>query len=189
MHAIPLTRPVFQTGPFFFIHFVNQSSSGRPLPRCGSLQSGMATYLFKTEPSEYSFENLMHDEHATWDGVSNAQALAFLRQAVAGDDVLIYETGGRKAIVGLAEIVSDPREDPERPGLNNNGDPRFPVVDVSPVKEAVRELPLDAIKSDTRFKDLPLVRQPRLSVMLIPDDLALELKQLTGLTRTPARRR
>lgn len=148
----------------------------------------MATFIFKTEPGEYSFDDLVREERTTWTGVSNPQALGFLRQAEIGDDVLIYETGNHKAIVGMAEVATRPRPDPGRPGATENGDPKFPVLDIVPIKHAVHELPLDAIRKDTRFADLPLVRQPRLSVMLIPDDVALVLKQMTGLARTPAGR-
>jgi predicted RNA-binding protein with PUA-like domain len=148
----------------------------------------MATFILKTEPGEYSFQDLLRDERTVWSGVSNPQALAYMRQAAPRDDVLIYETGDRKAIVGMAEVAGEPYEDPERPGLTYEGLPRHPVFDIVPIKGAVHELPLSAIRQDTRFKDLALVRQPRLSVMLISDDVALLLKQMTGLARTPAGR-
>jgi predicted RNA-binding protein with PUA-like domain len=148
----------------------------------------MATFLFKTEPGEYAFDDLLKEERATWDGVSNPQALGYLRQAADRDDVLIYETGSRKAIVGMAEVSGEPYEDPDRPGLNGDGEPKYPVVDIVPIKRAVHELPLDAIRQDTRFQNLPLVRQPRLSVMILPDEVAFALKQMTGLMRTPAGR-
>src|SRR5690606_23573763 len=88
-------------------------SSDRPLLRGGlslcqhtpPLQCAMAMFLFKTEPSEYSFDDLLEAGTAVWDGVRNAQALLHLRTARKGDEVLIYETGNRKAIVGLAQTA------------------------------------------------------------------------------------
>jgi predicted RNA-binding protein with PUA-like domain len=143
----------------------------------------MATFIFKTEPGEYSFEDLLRDERTVWSGVSNAQALGYLRAAAPGDEVLIYETGSRKAIVGMAEVASAVYEDPERPGLTAGGDPKFPVVEIVPVKRASQAVRLEEIRQDARFIDLPLVRQPRLSVMLVPGEIAVALKQLTGLSQ------
>lgn len=148
----------------------------------------MATYLLKTEPSEYSFEDLVRDKRAMWSGVSNALAQQFMRGARPRDDALIYHTGSEKRIVGMAEIVSEPYEDPERPGLNARGEIKNPVFDLAPMKPAMTPVTLDAIKKDTRFVDLLLVRQPRLSVMLVPDEMAFALKELAGLLRTPAGR-
>lgn len=148
----------------------------------------MTTFLFKTEPSDYSFDDLVKDKVTRWAGVNNGLAQQFLRQTRPGDDVLIYHTGDQKAIVGMAEVVTDPYEDPDRPGLNADGEPRHPVVDITPIGPALTPLTLADLKKDTRFADFLLLRQPRLSVMLVPDDMALQIKSLTGLMRTPTGR-
>ena len=111
----------------------------------------MAKWLFKTEPSDYSFEDLVRDKRVTWEGVKNPLALKHLRAVKKGDEVAIYHTGGVKAVVGIARTVA-----------SKDG-----VVDIAPVR-AVAPLTLSTIKSDPRFKDLPLVRMGRLSVMEIP---------------------
>jgi predicted RNA-binding protein with PUA-like domain len=141
----------------------------------------MATFLFKTEPGEYSFQRLMSEKRAVWNGITNNAALAHLRSAGKGDQVFIYHTGDEKAIVGLAEIVSAPYEDPENPGRNAAGAPKFPVVDLRAVKHAKAPLTLAAIKADDRFKDFALVRQSRLSVMPVPPELDRAIRKLTGL--------
>ena len=65
-----------------------------------------ADYLLKTEPSEYSFENLQRDGATVWDGVSNPTAVKNLREMTLGTRLVIYETGDRKSAVGTATVVS-----------------------------------------------------------------------------------
>src|ERR1051326_4385233 len=113
----------------------------------------MARWLFKTEPSEYSFEQLQKEGRTTWDGIANPLALKHLRQVKKGDEIAIYHTGNVKAIVGLAKAASDAKGD---------GGDIVPVKPLTPVTLAV-------IKADKRFKDFPLVRMGRLSVMPVPD--------------------
>lgn len=141
----------------------------------------MATFLFKTEPSEYSFEDLMRDGKTPWTGISNAAALGHLRKAVKGDFVLVYHTGEVRAIVGLAKVVGGPYEDPKQPGKTPAGEPKNAVVDIQAVKPAKREVTLAEIKADPRFADLLLVKQSRLSVMPIPEVQAAALRTSAGL--------
>lgn len=141
----------------------------------------MATFLLKTEPGEYPFSRLLADGGTTWDGITSPAALAHLRAARKGDSAFIYHTGDQRAIVGLAEFTSDPREDPAQPGRNAGGQPRFPVIDVAARRSAPAPLTLAQIRSDPRFKDFALVRQPRLSVMPVPPELDRIIRRLTGL--------
>ena len=69
-------------------------------------------WLFKTEPSEYSYDDLERETKAVWDGVTNSLALKHLRQVRMGDEILIYHSGDVKAIIGLAQAVSDPYQNP-----------------------------------------------------------------------------
>ncbi len=141
----------------------------------------MATFLLKTEPSTYSYDDLVREKATAWTGITNAAALKALRSARRGDEAFIYHTGAQKAIVGLAKIVTNPYEDPTNPGRNGDGEPKVPVIDIKPLRKAPTPVTLAAIKADTRFADFALVRQSRLSAMMVPDDLALILRQLTGL--------
>ncbi len=147
----------------------------------GAYARAMPTFLFKTEPSEFSFADLVRDRRCTWDGVTNNAALAHLRTAAAGDEVLIYHTGDEKAIVGLAKVVKKPYEDPARPGLNAKSEPKFAVVDLAPVKAAKTPVTLAQIKADTRFAEFPLVTQGRLSVIPVPAAIDKALRTLAGL--------
>jgi len=116
-------------------------------------------WLLKTEPSVYSFDDLKKDRRTVWDGVSNNLALKHLRGMKRSDLALIYHTGAARAVVGIAEIGSDPYSDPK------GKDARLVVVDVKAREELARHVSLAEIKSDPFFSDFPLVRLPRLSVM------------------------
>jgi predicted RNA-binding protein with PUA-like domain len=141
----------------------------------------MSTFLVKTEPDDYSFADLVKDKKTVWSGVSNAAALGHLRSIHKGDQVLIYHTGDEKAIVGLAEAVTDPYEDPKQKGKTPEGKPKFAVVDLKPIRAATSPATLAQIKADKRFKELGLVKIGRLSVMPIPPDLDKPLRTMAGL--------
>ena len=115
----------------------------------------MARWLFKTEPSDYSFDRLLADKKTEWTGVKNALALKHLRAVKKGDEIAIYHTGDVKAVVGVAKAAADAKGD---------------AVTIVPVR-AVAPVTLASIKADPRFKDFALVRMGRLSVMPVPDPL------------------
>lgn len=119
-------------------------------------------WLLKTEPSTYSFERLVKEGQAVWDGVRNNLALKYLREMKAGDQVLIYHSGDDKAVVGQAKVVKAAYPDP------NADDPKLVVVDLVPAAALPKPVPLSAIKAESSLGDLPLVRMPRLSVMPVP---------------------
>lgn len=111
-------------------------------------------YLLKTEPSEYSFEDLQRDGVTEWDGVKNPVAIRNLGEMAAGTRLVIYETGDRKSAVGTATVVSvDP------------SNPKKPVVKVKAGKAVARPVALAEIKANKLFADSPLVRIGRLSVV------------------------
>jgi predicted RNA-binding protein with PUA-like domain len=145
----------------------------------------MATFLFKTEPSEYSFADLSREKRCVWTGVANPAARIALRQVKKGDRVLIYHTGDEKAIVGEAKAVSDVYADPERTGLNDRGEVNFPVLDLSPVKAWSSPVTLAAIKADKRLADLGLVKLSRLSVMSVSTEHeAILMRMAAGALQT-----
>lgn len=137
----------------------------------------MAHWLVKTEPSTYSFDDLVRQGRAVWDGVANVVALKNLRAMAPGDEVLVYHTGDVKAAVGLARVVSAPYPDPKA------GDPKLVVVDLEPVRPLARAVTLAEVKADPAFADFALVRQGRLSVMPVPPALWKRLLGLAGAAR------
>ena len=116
-------------------------------------------WIVKTEPSTYSYDDLARQKTAVWDGVKNNLALKYLRQMQPGDRVLVYHTGDEKAVVGVAQVVSQPYPDPKQ------NDPKLAVVDLKAESRLPRPVPLAEIKKDRAFADLGLVRVGRLSVM------------------------
>src|SRR3712207_693977 len=135
----------------------------------------MAYWLLKTEPSTYSFADIRRDGQTVWDGVRNAQALIHLRAMRSGDQALIYHSGDERAVVGTATIANNPYPDPQA------GDPKLVVVDVRPGQPVAAPVSLGTIKADELFADMPLIRQPRLSVMPITGEQWQRLMQLAGL--------
>jgi predicted RNA-binding protein with PUA-like domain len=120
-------------------------------------------WLFKTEPSEFSYHDLERQQRTVWDGVSNNLALKNLREVRLGDQILIYHSGNDKAIVGLAEAVSDPYPDPKEK------DDKLVVVNITPKRRFDQPIPLAKIKVSDELREFDLVRLPRLSVMPVDD--------------------
>ena len=123
-------------------------------------------YLLKTEPSEYSFEDLRRNKTTTWDGVTNPTAVKHLREMQAGARLVIYETGGRSLAVGTASVVSVDAADPKKP-----------VVKIKVGKALAKPVSLEQIKANKLFADSPLVKIGRLSVVPLTK---AQYKALTG---------
>jgi predicted RNA-binding protein with PUA-like domain len=123
-------------------------------------------YLLKTEPSEYSFEDLQRDGVTVWEGVSSPAAVKNLREMRPGARLVIYETGNRKSAVGTASLVSV-----------DVPDPKNPAVKIKAGKALAKPVPLAQIKADKLFANSPLIRQGRLSVVPLTD---AQYKALTG---------
>lgn len=120
-------------------------------------------WLFKSDPEHYSYQDLERDKKTFWDGISNNLALKHLRNVRRGDEVMIYHSGGERAVVGLAEVLSDPYPDPKKK------DPRLVVVDLAARRMVPRPVALDEIRKQPGLKDFDLVRLPRLSVMPVSE--------------------
>lgn len=137
-------------------------------------------WLFKTEPSTYAFNQLERDGRTTWDGVRNNLALMHLRAMKAGDQVLIYHSGAIKAVIGLARVAAAAYPDPQQ------SDPRFVVVDLTPLRPLKRAVPLTEIRGVPALAELPLIKMTRLSIMPVTKDqwkalLALEDPKIEAL--------
>jgi predicted RNA-binding protein with PUA-like domain len=120
-----------------------------------------AYFLAKTEPSSYSIDRLKQEQQTTWDGVRNPQALQAIRTMKPRDRVFIYHSTGQSAVVGLAEVTSEPRPDPK--------DDKSAVVDLKYVAHLDPPTSLAEIKASQQFNDWSLVRQSRLSTMAAPE--------------------
>lgn len=137
----------------------------------------MATLLLKTEPGDYSWDDLVREKRCVWTGVANNAAQKHMRDAKAGDEALLYHTGDEKRIVGLATIAKGAYPDPE----DETG--KRVVFDLKPLRGATTpdKATLALIKADARFKDFALVKQARLSVMPVPPTIDKALRAMAGL--------
>jgi predicted RNA-binding protein with PUA-like domain len=114
-----------------------------------------AYWLVKTEPSTYSWQDLVRDGGTRWDGVRNAQARIHLAAMNPGDVALVYHSGSDKAVVGIARVTRNSSAD----------DPRWLAVDLAPLRPLAEPVSLATVKQDAKLAKLGLVRQSRLSVM------------------------
>jgi len=124
----------------------------------------MAHWLFKTEPSVYSFQQLEKDKKTMWDGVANNLALKNLRDIQKGDLIFIYHTGDEKQAVGVARALSGAYPDPSKK------DPKLLVVDIEPVKALAKPVTLAEVKAHKKLANFDLVRNSRLSIMKVTDE-------------------
>ncbi|HVZ84941.1 MAG TPA: EVE domain-containing protein [Terracidiphilus sp.] len=114
----------------------------------------MSSFLFKTEPEVYSFDDFLRDGETIWDGVTNPTAVKHLREMKAGTKWIFYHTGDERTAVGTGTVVSvDP------------SNPKVPVVKVKAGKRLKTPKTLAAIKAEKLFADSPLVLIGRLSVV------------------------
>lgn len=123
----------------------------------------MAYWLLKTEPEEYSYSDLATAGRGRWDGVRGIQALRNIRRIAPGDLAFIYHTGKQKAIVGIAEVAAGPYPDPAA------DDEKLLVFDLIPRAQLAQPVSLQTVKSWPELAEWELVRQPRLSVMPVPE--------------------
>jgi predicted RNA-binding protein with PUA-like domain len=122
----------------------------------------MNYFLAKTDPDTYDIGRFAGEKQTTWDGVTNPQAVAAIRSMKKRDRVFVYHSGGGAAVVGLAEVVSEPRPDPKNA--------KSWVVDLRFLKHLVPPTTLAEIKGEGRFDSWALVRQGRLSTMAAPEE-------------------
>ena len=135
----------------------------------------MAYWLMKTEPKDYSWEQLVADGSARWDGVHNHQAARNMRAMRMGDRAFFYRSVQDPAVVGVMEIVREAYEDPADPRSS------FVLVDVKPVTPVAREVGLRQIKAEPRLRHLALVRQSRLSVSPVDEAAWRLICELAGI--------
>jgi predicted RNA-binding protein with PUA-like domain len=132
-------------------------------------------WILKTDSDVYPYDQLERERQAVWDGVSNPVALKHMRSMAPGDPLLIYHSGATKEIVGLARVSRAAYPDPK------GSDPKLVVVDIEVDRRLPRTVSLAAIKADAAFAELALVRQPRLSVIPVPEPQWKKLLSMAGM--------
>ena len=116
----------------------------------------MNYWLMKTEPSTFSWEDLVQDKKAVWDGVRNFQARNNLKAMKKGDLAFIYHSMDDKAVIGIAEIIREHFPDPK--------DKDWAAVEIKPVQKLKNTVNLGTIKQEKRLTNMVLVNNSRLSV-------------------------
>lgn len=132
----------------------------------------MNYWLLKTEPDTFSWDDLVRDKTAVWDGVRNFQARSNLKAMKKGDYAFFYHTGDEKSIIGIAEISKEAYPEPK--------DKDWIAVDIKPVKKLKNPVELGTIKKDKRLANMVLVRVARLSVQPVKNeefDLVIALSE------------
>jgi predicted RNA-binding protein with PUA-like domain len=132
----------------------------------------MGNWLLKTEPDCYSWDDLVRDRRATWDGVANALALKHIRTMKKGDLALIYHTGDQRTALGIAQITSNPYADPKE------ADDRLVVVDLKPKRKLSRGITISDLRADPAFAGWDFLRISRLSVVPVPEKMWRRIIQL-----------
>jgi predicted RNA-binding protein with PUA-like domain len=131
-------------------------------------------WLFKEEPTHYSYDDLAREGRTSWTGVKNPLAQKHLRSVAKGDRIFFYHTGDEKAVVGIARAAGAAYPDP----ADTAG--KLYAVDITPVRKLKRPVTLAAVKADKSFASFPLTRMPRLSVMPVSDE---EWERIEGMSR------
>jgi predicted RNA-binding protein with PUA-like domain len=133
----------------------------------------MNHWLVKSEPSAYSWEQLVKDKKTTWDGVRNYAARIHLRAMKKGDDVLYYHSNEGMEIVGIAKVDKEAYQDPTTKN-------KWAAVDLKPFKKLKKPVSLIQVKDDKRLQDMALVRLGRLSVQPVTEKEWKIIMELAG---------
>jgi len=135
----------------------------------------MAYWLVKSEPSTYSWEDLVKEGQTCWSGVRNYAARLHLRNMKKGEEVLFYHSNEGTDIVGLARVIKEAYPDP------TTDDERWVAVDIKPLKKLKKSVPLAVIKTDKRLAEMALVRIGRLSVQPVTETEFAVILELSGM--------
>jgi predicted RNA-binding protein with PUA-like domain len=136
-----------------------------------------AHFLIKSEPTKYSFDQLVSDGHAVWDGIRSFEARNNLRAMKRGDLLLYYHSNEGKAVVGIARVTREAYPDPTAEGED------WSVVEIEPVRPLARPVALDELRAHRVLAKMMMLRRPRLSVVPVTGeefDAVLELAKKKG---------
>jgi predicted RNA-binding protein with PUA-like domain len=134
----------------------------------------MACWLVKSEPSSYSYEQLVKDKQTAWTGVRNYAARIHLKAMKKGEEVLYYHSNEGVEIVGIAKVAKEFYQDPTTEDIN------WVAVDIKPVRRLKNPVPLTKIKDDKRLSSMALVRLGRLSVQPVTEEEWKIIMEMAG---------
>lgn len=134
----------------------------------------MAYWLVKSEPSTYSWDRLVKEKQAVWDGVRNYAARNNLKAMKKGDEALFYHSNEGVEIVGIAKISKEYYQDP------TTDNEAWVVVELKPYKKLKQPVTLAQVKADKRLTEMALVRLGRLSVQPVTEAEWKIIMELAG---------
>lgn len=134
-------------------------------------------WLMKSEPSKYSYAQLVRDSETEWDGVRNYEARDDVRAMKAGDLALFYHSNEGKAVVGVARIKREAYPNPTAPEED------WSVVDVEPVVNVKAPVTLEAIRGEPDL--IQSLKRSRLSVVPISRGEHFDRILKMGKTKQP----
>jgi predicted RNA-binding protein with PUA-like domain len=142
----------------------------------------MAHWLFKSEPSAWSFEQQLAagKEGTFWNGVRNHLAKQQMMMMQLGDQGFFYHSNEDKAIVGIVEVIKTYYPD------HTDASRKFGMVDVCAVKALKNKVTLARIKSEPRLQEMVLVNNSRLSVQPVREDEWRVVMELAGEALDPS---
>ena len=132
----------------------------------------MARWLMKSEPSSYSWSDLVRDRSTEWDGVRNNAARLHLKAMKPGDEAFFYHSMDERSVIGIMRVTREAAPDPK--------DPDWVSVQVEPVRALERPVTLKEIKAEPRLAKMELIRQSRLSVAPVRDEEWAVVLELAG---------
>lgn len=143
----------------------------------GAESMTMAYWLFKSEPSAFSWEQLKAKGKAgqEWDGVRNYAARNNMRAMTIGDRGFFYHSNEGLDVVGIAEVCGLAHPD------STTDDPRWECVDIRAVRAVPNPPTLDQIKANPQLKDMVLVTNSRLSVQPVSEAEWKEVCRMGGV--------
>ena len=134
----------------------------------------MSYWLVKSEPSSYSWDQLVKDKQTVWSGVRNYAARLHLRNMKKDDEVFFYHSNEGTDIVGIAKVIKEAYQDP------TTDDDRWVAVDLKAHKKLKKPVSIETIKKDKRLANMALVRIGRLSVQPVTDAEHEVIMELAG---------
>ena len=132
-------------------------------------------WLLKSEPSTWSWQDQVKSKIDMWDGVRNYQARNNLMKMKKGDQCFFYHSVNEKSIIGVVEVHKEHYPDP------TDKSKKFVAIDVKAVKKLKYPVTLDRIKKNIKLKEMPLIKQSRLSVMPLTVDEFNEILKLSNI--------
>ena len=134
----------------------------------------MAYWLVKSEPSAYSWDDLIKEKQTCWSGARNYAARIHLKAMKKGEEVLFYHSNEGTEIVGIAKVAKEFYHDP------TTDDEAWVAVDLKTYKKLKKPVTLSQVKADKRLVEMALVRLGRLSVQPVTDEEWKIIMEMAG---------